>query len=525
MIAAARGYHRREDKPYWWAHFDRLNNPVDEWGDARRRVRRRRRPRSSRTGTCPARARQATAAGCGSTGAMAAGELTTRRCTRSTTRRRRPGLTDDPNGAACGSVERRSACDDPTRPTEVMVMRARTARTAAFHTVAVRADPGTADPHEGAAGGDRRRRGREVARRAARTARQRGRRHPAAPPAAHPQRRAAAAYRRRRRGHHRRTAGPGLVVSGGARPARHRQDLHRGAGHRPPGQRTSAGASASSRSHTPSWRTCSAMSSTPGWIQRWWPRRQNDADADRGRRSTRTPTPRSSPTNDGLRDRRHRMGFRQRRAGCRRQPRPAGHRGGRPVLPGQHHRGGAARHEPAAARRSATAASGQPGHPPRTGGRLRAGLAGRRTRTRCPPSSATSWTARTACTRRCARRCRGCPTTAGCTPTRAVTAARRLDGYRPGVRVLTVDHDGNSTDSPEEAEAIVAEIERLLGTRLDRRGRHPAAGAGRRAGGHAVQRPGGAVARASRRRRAARGRAPAPSTSSRGSRRRWCSCR
>ncbi|WP_102143739.1 TM0106 family RecB-like putative nuclease [Mycobacterium hubeiense] len=33
MIAAARGYHRREDKPFWWGHFDRLNNPVDEWGD------------------------------------------------------------------------------------------------------------------------------------------------------------------------------------------------------------------------------------------------------------------------------------------------------------------------------------------------------------------------------------------------------------------------------------------------------------------------------------------------------------
>ena len=33
LIAAARGYHRREDKPFWWAHFDRLNHPVDEWGD------------------------------------------------------------------------------------------------------------------------------------------------------------------------------------------------------------------------------------------------------------------------------------------------------------------------------------------------------------------------------------------------------------------------------------------------------------------------------------------------------------
>ena len=31
LLAAARGYHRREDKPFWWAHFDRLNFPVDEW--------------------------------------------------------------------------------------------------------------------------------------------------------------------------------------------------------------------------------------------------------------------------------------------------------------------------------------------------------------------------------------------------------------------------------------------------------------------------------------------------------------
>ncbi|WP_019970860.1 TM0106 family RecB-like putative nuclease [Mycobacterium sp. 141] len=34
MISAARGYHRREDKPYWWGHFDRLNHPVDEWADS-----------------------------------------------------------------------------------------------------------------------------------------------------------------------------------------------------------------------------------------------------------------------------------------------------------------------------------------------------------------------------------------------------------------------------------------------------------------------------------------------------------
>ena len=42
------------------------------------------------------------------------------------------------------------------------------------------------------------------------------------------------------------------------------------------------------------------------------------------------------------------------------------------------------------------------------------------------------------------------------------TAARTLDGYPPGVRVLTVDHDGNSTSSPEEAAVIVAATQRLL---------------------------------------------------------------
>jgi uncharacterized protein len=44
-----------------------------------------------------------------------------------------------------------------------------------------------------------------------------------------------------------------------------------------------------------------------------------------------------------------------------------------------------------------------------------------------------------------------------------VSAARRLDGVAPGVRLLTIDHDGNSTDSPEEADAIVEEITGLLG--------------------------------------------------------------
>jgi uncharacterized protein len=43
------------------------------------------------------------------------------------------------------------------------------------------------------------------------------------------------------------------------------------------------------------------------------------------------------------------------------------------------------------------------------------------------------------------------------------TAARHLDGHRPGLQLLSVEHQGNSTESLEEADAIVAEIDRMLG--------------------------------------------------------------
>ncbi|QOV97945.1 TM0106 family RecB-like putative nuclease [Rhodococcus pyridinivorans] len=35
LVAAAMGYHRRERKPFWWGHFDRLATAPDEWADAR----------------------------------------------------------------------------------------------------------------------------------------------------------------------------------------------------------------------------------------------------------------------------------------------------------------------------------------------------------------------------------------------------------------------------------------------------------------------------------------------------------
>lgn len=48
LMAAALGYHRRERKPFWWGHYDRLTHPVDEWADARDTPHRRHRHLRSR---------------------------------------------------------------------------------------------------------------------------------------------------------------------------------------------------------------------------------------------------------------------------------------------------------------------------------------------------------------------------------------------------------------------------------------------------------------------------------------------
>jgi superfamily I DNA and/or RNA helicase len=55
-----------------------------------------------------------------------------------------------------------------------------------------------------------------------------------------------------------------------------------------------------------------------------------------------------------------------------------------------------------------------------------------------------------------------------------LTTSRHLDGYPPGVHVLSVRHEGNSIASPEEAEAIVTQIKRLIGASwMDERGARP----------------------------------------------------
>src|SRR5690606_30111667 len=35
LLAASLDYHRREDKPFWWAHFDRLVSDPADWTEPR----------------------------------------------------------------------------------------------------------------------------------------------------------------------------------------------------------------------------------------------------------------------------------------------------------------------------------------------------------------------------------------------------------------------------------------------------------------------------------------------------------
>ncbi len=143
-----------------------------------------------------------------------------------------------------------------------------------------------------------------------------------------------------------------------------------------------AGASAWSHNRTRWWRTCCDGTINAGID----PRAGRQEGRPPGRRvaaDRRERVRRIHQRHTRMRDRRYGLGLRQPGPGPAGQPGPAGDRRGRPVLPGQHHRGGRVGRQPAAARRSAAAAAGQPGHPSRTGRRVRAGLAGRR-----PPHTA-----------------------------------------------------------------------------------------------------------------------------------------
>ncbi|MGV0772622.1 TM0106 family RecB-like putative nuclease [Mycobacterium syngnathidarum] len=117
LIAAARGFHKREDKPFWWGHFDRLNNPVDEWADS--------------TGVfvaeqaevvndwhTPPRARKPQRQ-VRLTGAIDAGELGNEVYALYTPPAP-AGLSDDPDRRGFGSATV-IGCDNPEAPTEVLI--------------------------------------------------------------------------------------------------------------------------------------------------------------------------------------------------------------------------------------------------------------------------------------------------------------------------------------------------------------------------------------------------------------------
>src|ERR1700734_3453869 len=138
LVSAARGYPRREDKPFWWAHFDRLNYPVDEWADetdvflvdqAQLVVDWHKPPRAQKL----QRRLQLT-------GELARGALNDK----GSALYEPPapsGLTDNPDRRAAGHAEV-VGCDDPTVPTSVVICERTPADGNTFHELPFALTPG-----------------------------------------------------------------------------------------------------------------------------------------------------------------------------------------------------------------------------------------------------------------------------------------------------------------------------------------------------------------------------------------------
>ncbi len=142
LLAAARGYHRREDKPFWWSHFDRLNYPVEEWADdtdvflvegASVAVEWHKPPRARKP---QRRLRLA--------GELARGELNYSVFALYEPPAP-PGITDDQDRRAAGRAEVIDA-DDPTVPTEVVVLERTTDSDNTFHQLPFALTPGPPIP-------------------------------------------------------------------------------------------------------------------------------------------------------------------------------------------------------------------------------------------------------------------------------------------------------------------------------------------------------------------------------------------
>ena len=469
MFAAARGYHRREDKPFWWAHFDRLNNPVDEWGDTSDVFLADDVGEVVKDWHLPSSRARKQQRWVKLTGTLAAGGLDS-----NVFALYNPpspaGLTDNPDRRAAGNAEIIDV-DDPNVPTEVTICEREPKDGGTFRAAAVRADAGQALPDRQAARFHRRR-GRRRRGRSAQPARQRDRRHPAAPHPAHPQRRTAAAHAatppRTSRPRCSTSTRPTLRCT--ARPAPARPTRRPGSSpgwsneHRLAGRRRGAV-------------TCGGGEPVPrsdrGRCRPGADRQEGLAAGRRvaGRRQGRLRRVRRHERR--LRDRRHRMGFRQRHPGRRGQPRPAGDRRGRPVLPGQHHRGGPCGPQPAAARRPAAAAAGQPGHHPEPVDASALGwlIDGHRTlpeRARLLPRPLVPDAPR-AVRARLAAVLRGPAALA----TRAAPRRARSTAYRAG-RARAAGRPRRQLDQqPGGGGGIVAADAATARRRMDRRGRHP----------------------------------------------------
>ena len=372
LLAAARGYHRREDKPFWWTHFDRLNFPVDEWADdtdvfiaddASVSVDWHTPPRARK----PQRRVLLH-------GELAGGDLM-KDVFALYDPPAPPGMTDSPERRAAGRAQVVEA-DDPAVPTEVVIIERTGNDGHTFDQLPFALTPGppisttalreSIESSAAAVGAGLPRLPRSAVldvllRRAPRT-------HSGNPLP--------------------RSADTVADITAATLDL----DSSYLAVHGPPGTgKTHTAARVIIRLVTEhGWRVGVVAQShatvenllggvidaglDPAKGREEALRRRRQALAADRRRRLRCIHRRHAR----MRDRRHRMGFRQRRPGSARQPGSAGDRRGGPVLPGQHHRRGPGGSEPDAARRPAAAAAGQPGNPPGAGRHVGAGLAGGR---------------------------------------------------------------------------------------------------------------------------------------------------
>ncbi len=197
LLAAARGYHRREDKPFWWAHFDRMNFPIDEWAD-NTDVFVAEHASVSVDWHTPPRARKPQRR-LRLRGELARGDLKSDVFALYDPPAP-PGMTDNPDRRAAGRASVVEA-DDPAVPTEVVVLERVGSDGKTFHQLPFALTPGPPIPTaalresiEATAAA--------VAAGLPQLPRSRHRRRAAAPRAPHPERRCSSAQRRHRRRHH-----------------------------------------------------------------------------------------------------------------------------------------------------------------------------------------------------------------------------------------------------------------------------------------------------------------------------------